>query len=139
MVKTLLARYDVQRDPDDSEGNTPLLLSAWLGNLPLLEIFLDIPWITRWHKNNNGKTTLALAAQEGHVEVVKRLLDPRLGPAYYVFDGAITAVNCWGPKRWYFDGDGWVRREDSALEAVSGRREESLKLILHAYRELGLY
>lgn len=96
LVKTLLARNDVARDPDDNKGNTPLLLAAWLGNLPLLGIFLNIPWINIWHRNHKRETALALAAQEGHVDVVKRFLNPRLGATAYVLEDAVTAVNSGG-------------------------------------------
>jgi ankyrin repeat protein len=139
LVKTLLARNDVEREPVDIDGHTPLVLAAWLGNLSLLEIFLGIPWCSIWHRNGNGKTALALAAEEGHVEVVKRLLDPRLGATGYILDDAVTVVNLGEPEPWYYDGDGWVRRGNSALEAAPGRREEIVKLILDAYNELGMH
>lgn len=137
LVKTLLARNDVARDPEDNKGNTPLLLAAWLGNLPLLEIFLNIPWINIWHRNHKRETALALAAQEGHTDVVKRLLDPSLGATGYVLEDAVTAVNSGGPERWYFDGDIWFRRGNSALEAASSK-EEIVELISHALKECGL-
>lgn len=138
LVKTLLARNDVARDPDDNKGNTPLLLAAWLGNLPLLGIFLNFPWINIWHRNHKRETALALAAQEGHVDVVKRFLNPRLGATAYVLEDAVTAVNSGGAERWYFNGDIWFRRGNSALEAASSREEEIVELISHALKECGL-
>lgn len=78
MVKLLLARDDVDKSPVDNHGNTPLLLAGGMGERVVIDILLEMPNANVWHRNHGNNTALALAAQFGHEQVVKRLLEPAL-------------------------------------------------------------
>jgi ankyrin repeat protein len=84
----LLLQYDIQLNRADQRGNTPLHLAARMGFVEVVQIFLD-QRCGVGPRNAAQMTPIQLAAQHGHLDVVKALYehvsskpnsDPKLKP-----------------------------------------------------------
>lgn len=72
-INMLLKRGLASVNSRDSEGNTPLMIAASNGRIPLMNLLLSRgAWVNA--QNDLGYTPLMLAAMEGHQEAVKLLL-----------------------------------------------------------------
>jgi len=61
-------------DTADEEGNTPLMLSAKIGNPRMVKIILaHYPEMNR--VNNSGYTALMIASAQGQIHIVEKLLE----------------------------------------------------------------
>ena len=58
----------------NKRGDTPLISAALRGHLAVVEVLLGTGLSEVDTKNTDGFTALACACQEGHVQVVQRLL-----------------------------------------------------------------
>jgi ankyrin repeat protein len=67
-------RRGLSADSADMKGNTLLQISARTGDLPMVNTLLSFKANPKL-RNALGETALMLAAVEGHVEVVRRLID----------------------------------------------------------------
>lgn len=77
-LETVLAQPIGDIDTEDVNGRTPLMWSAWRGNVYHLELFLSSRGDANRYgiekKDNEGYTALARAAQGGHLQCVRKLL-----------------------------------------------------------------
>lgn len=75
-VKKVTAWLDEGLDPDfmTKPLGTGLMIAAWNGNIPMMELFVARGANPR-RSNENGEQPLQLAAWNGHLEAVKWLLD----------------------------------------------------------------
>ncbi|KAL4884471.1 hypothetical protein BJY04DRAFT_182579 [Aspergillus karnatakaensis] len=81
LLKLLIARDDVDKVPVDSLGYTPLMNAVACNKPELFDLLLTIPetWTDQWHLDENNHNMLYVAVDAGHVEIVKRILNPALG------------------------------------------------------------
>ncbi len=70
----LLYRAQAKPHTEDNVGNTPLFWAAYHGHLPMVEFILSLEGIVLDHRGQFMRTPLMGAAQNGHREVVVRLL-----------------------------------------------------------------
>ncbi|KAL5332400.1 ankyrin repeat-containing domain protein [Aspergillus crustosus] len=94
LLRLLMTREDVDKVPIDSLGCTPLMLAAEVNEPESLEVLLTIPetWTDIWHRNRDGKAILQLVAESGHVNMVKRFLDPALGATNEIVREALGSL-----------------------------------------------
>lgn len=76
VVQTLLAQ-GVHPNSKDKQGRTLLWWSASAGRVPITNLLLKQECMELNESDNNGWTPLHVASSNGHVEVVKLLLDKR--------------------------------------------------------------
>jgi len=75
-VKYLLesSNLNINLNAQDTEGNTPLHLAAWHGNIMIVKYLID-NWANVNSVSKRGYTPLHDAAMRGHNQIVKYLLD----------------------------------------------------------------
>lgn len=59
----------------DANGDTPLMLAAWLGHINVVKYLIRQPQTPLNATNNNGATAYLLAAARGHENIMKFLAE----------------------------------------------------------------
>jgi ankyrin repeat protein len=77
VVKLLLGRNDVKKDPTDGHGRTPLSWAAAKGQEMVIKLLLDQDEVKPDCKDINGQTPLLKAALNGEEAAVKLLLETK--------------------------------------------------------------
>ena len=74
MVDMLIRLQNIELDPRDEYGNTPLSEAAAAGNLDIVQMLMATGKVDVNSRDEKGQTPLSWAARGGHEEVVQELL-----------------------------------------------------------------